>query len=219
MTMPFVWLGGSLSKIRGGRSHGIRCDPRGASPATGRKMGGPWQDSWKRAIRRPFPRTLKSSKQPGKPIIYPTKEYLPRRGPMTWCQFLGDGLGNKPPECRDTWGTGGLGWQAGTEGCQPCCKSLPMGHTVFLHSVTKWVTQHHGVEGDILHWGPTLVRWLLILPLVWEGGAEWSHGSKSHMNHTLLPRPHMCLVLGLLHHEFRHYEMAHIPMWVPNHKG
>ena len=43
-----------------------------------------------------------------------------------------------------------LGWWVGTESCQMCCKSLPKGNTIFLHSIANQVTQHHGVEGDSL---------------------------------------------------------------------
>ena len=155
------------------------------------KMGGLWQSSWKKAVGRPFQRTQKSSRQPGGPIIPPTEECLPRRGPMTWCQFSEKWPGDQVPEHRYPWGAGGLGQWVGTKSNQLCCKNLPMGGTIFLHHTTNWVTKHHGVEGDLLSQGPTLVRQLIVLPLVWQGGAEWGHCGESFMKCALPPRPHL----------------------------
>ena len=70
--------------------------------------------------------------------------------------FSGDGPGNKPFECWDIQGAGGLDQPAGTEDHQSCCKSHPKGYTVFSVVTPSKPTNIMGLKGihspKILHW-------------------------------------------------------------------
>ena len=126
-------------------SHCIRHDSRGAALSKAEK----WEASGKTPERRLLGGLLKGHRncqgsQAGLSSI-PQGNVYPGRVPWPDINFQRNGPGDQPPEYRDLWGVGGLGWQAGTESHQPHHKSLPMGHTIFLHSIDNQVTHHHGV--------------------------------------------------------------------------
>ena len=153
---------GSISKFRGGWSHSIRCDPGGVAPPKAEGWGslgrllkdGCWEAFSKDA------EIIKAARHAYHPSH---KGMFTQEGSYDLMMTLGD----QSPEHRDPQGAGGLSQWVGTESHQLHCKSFPMGDTIFPHSIANWVTQHHGVEGNSLPWGPTLVRQSLILPLVW----------------------------------------------------
>ena len=67
---------------------GLDVSQGGHPPRNGNREG-PLQNSSKIAIGRPFPRTLRFSRQLGEPIIHPTKACSPKRGHMTCHWFSG----------------------------------------------------------------------------------------------------------------------------------
>ena len=215
--MSPIWPGESFSKIRGGWSHSIRHDPGGVAPPKAEKQEASGKAPERRLLGGLFKGHGNCQGSQASLSSLPQENVCPGRVLWPEINFQRNGSGGQPPEHRDPWGVGGLGRWAGTKSHQACCKNIPMGGTIFLHHITIQVTKHHGVEGDTLPWGPTSARQSCILPLVWQGGAEWEHCDKSFMQYVLLPRLHMCPMLGILCHEFRCYETACILLWDPNH--
>ena len=174
----------------------------------------PWkkQKPLARALRElwieAFSKDSEVVKQQGRPTTRPTEPCFSRKGLMTSPQFLGYGLGNKPFECWDIQGAGDLDQPAETEGHQSHHKSIPKGHTVFLHSNANQITQHHGAKGDPLPWSPLLARWPLLLLLMQKERTKWGHHCKPPKDHSLSSGPGMHLVHGIFHYQHGHNEVA-----------
>ena len=185
--MPFIWPGGSLSEIRRGWSHSIRHNPRGVAPPKAEK----WEASGK---------TLKESHwvafSKDMEIIKAARwAYHPSHKGM----FTQEGsydltlifremvqetnlLNVEIPEVQEAW-TDRQELKATN------CAAKASQREIQFSAQYHWVTQHHGVEGVSLPWGPTLVRLSLILP--WCGKEGQNKGTM--VNH--LWNVHYCLGL------------------------
>ena len=181
------------------------------------KNGRPQGRLLKESIRRPFQRTQISSRQQGGITIPPTSECSPRRDPMTWHQSSEkmaqetNLLNTEIHKVQEVW-TGG--WEL--KSANHAAKSS--------NGKYSFSTQYHQMSC------PTTWGWRRFTPLRPYIGkthtapgvarrGKWGHCGESLKKCALPPRPHMCTVLGILCHEFGHYEMACILMWVPYHEG
>ena len=84
-------------------------------------------------------------------------------------------------------------------------QKIPKGHLFLLGSASPWITQDHGLKRNPFPWGPEMMKWSVLLPVVWEGGAEWRHGGKPPVNESLPPGPHLQLVPRIIHNQHWHY--------------
>ena len=164
--MPLVQPGGSLSLFRGGRGCSVRNDPRGVAPLKVERQ----KISRKTPERKLLGGLFKGhgDHQGSHAGLSSLPQGNVCLGRVLWpdIDFQRNGQRDKSPECKDPQSTEGLGQWVGTKGHQLCHKSLPMGDTIFSHSITNWVTKHKWIKGDSLPWDSVPARQLLILPLV-----------------------------------------------------
>ena len=66
-----------------------------------------------------------------------------------------------------------------------------------------------GVKGIHSFWGPVMVRWPFLLPLVWQGGGEQGDGGKPFVDYPLPPGAHLCPLPGLLYYQCRCHASSH----------
>ena len=88
MMMPFIQPGGGLSEIRGRWSCSVRDDPGGAALLKMERLEASGKTPKRKLPAGLFEGILRLSRQPGGPIIQPTKECSLRRGPTIWQQFF-----------------------------------------------------------------------------------------------------------------------------------
>ena len=119
-----------------------------------------WEASGKTPEREPlgglFQGLPRLSRQPGKPIIHPTKECYPRRDPMIWHQFSGRWplllvfLTLMSMKSRMS------GLVRRTSGPPIRWQKLPKRHQLLLVSAPNWVDQNHGPKRDSF---PKALKW------------------------------------------------------------
>ena len=219
MTMPFIRPGGSLSELKGGRIHSVRVWPRRSGPALKVER---WEASgnscWRRAATaKPLKRTPTWCGWPGRTTSKCTTQNLTTKAPniyltcsRRWPLLLAflTLTSTKSRTCRLARRTSRppIRWQ-----------KLPKRCPLLPGSDPNWVTQDHGLERDPFPWGPKMAGWPGVLPLVWQGGAEWGHSSESIKDKSLPPGPHLWLVYGIFHDQHWHNAPSHAAVPVSNH--
>ena len=139
------------------------------------KDGRPLGKLLKESPVKPLKRTLTWCRWPGRTTSKCTAQNLTTRAPMIYltCSWRRPlllpfltlmstksrmcGLARRTPRLPIEW------------------QNLPKRHSLLLGSAPNWVAQDHGLERDTFPRGPEMTGWPVILPLVWQGGAEQGH--------------------------------------------
>ena len=202
--MPFIWQGVGISEVRGGRSHGVKHDPRGVAPAKGRK----WEASGKAPEGKPLWSLWKGLWPGTDNQAELLQNALPRIWPwgLPWSisHIPGDGYFCWPSWLWCPWSPGCVDWPEGPLGHPLGGKNLSKRYLLLLGSAPIWDTQDHGLERDLFPGAPEMMDWPVILPQVWQGGAEWGCSGESLRDKSLQSGPHLQLVLWVFHDQHQH---------------
>ena len=175
-------------------------------PTKGRKRGNPWQGCSRRAARKPLGKTLNWSNWLGRHNSKHSTQTMTMRGPMTSPHLQGDGHLCWPSGLWCSWGSAGVDWLKRPLGHSLRGKKFPKGHPFLLGGASHQITQDNGCKRNPFPWGPEMVKWSVLLPVVWERGAEWRHSGKPPANDPLPPGPNLQPVLRILHNQ--HWDYA-----------
>ena len=103
--------------------------------------------------------------------------------------YQGDGYLHWPSGLWCPWGSAGVDWLKRPLGCSPCSEKFPKGHPFLPGGASHWIAQDHGLKWNPFPQGPEMVKWSVLLPMVWEGQNE-----DMVVNHLWMSHYHLGLV-------------------------
>ena len=89
------------------------------------------------------------------------------------------------------------------QGCLLSAQGLPKGHPPLLELLYAQSCQNAWALRVSIHLSLYNGKVACLSTLVWERGPEWGDSSKPPVDYTLTPRPHLCPLPALLHHQCR----------------
>ena len=75
-----------------------------------------------------------------------------------------------------------MDWIKGPLGHLPHGKKFPKGHPFLLSGAFHQITQEHGLKGNPFPQGTDVVRWSVLLSVMWGRRTEQSHGGEPPMH-------------------------------------
>ena len=158
---------------------------------------------WKSLREKLFLKSQTLWRQPDGPTKRPIEPISNRRGHTTY------------PPCSDKWPPPLTSWGLRSMRCRRSGLARkisgppvewprpPQRTSTFFKLSCPQSHQNHGPQGDPFLWGPAMMRWPVILPLVWQSGSEWGDDGKSPADYALPPWPHLHPLPGLLYYQCR----------------
>ena len=84
-------------------------------------------------------------------------------------------------------------------------QKVPQRTSVLLGGASHQIAQDHGLKGNPFPCGSEVVRWSVLLTVVWERRTEWRHGGEPPIHQPLPPQPCLRLMPRVLNNQCQSY--------------